>query len=260
MFTIDGQTLAPIPLVNGQAEIVTSSLGVGSHTVSVAYSGDARYNASTSPNTIVNIARAATTTTVAASGTPSVFGQSVTFTATVAAAAPGAGLPTGIVNFFSNGAPIGSAPLDNGVATLAVGNLPVGANLITAAYGSDGNFNGSSSPELTQTVNPASTTIVVGSSNANTVFGQSVTFTATISVTAPGAGAPTGTVTFFDGVTPLGAAPVSGGAAVFTTNVLTVGSHSITAQLPARSRRTWARPGRPRRSRPRSIPRSSARV
>jgi hypothetical protein len=59
--------------------------------------------------------------------------------------------------------------------------------------------------------------------------GQQVTFTATVSPHG-GSPTPTGTVTFSDGATPLGSAPVDGsGVATFSTSGLGVGAHSITA-------------------------------
>jgi Bacterial Ig-like domain (group 3) len=51
-----------------------------------------------------------------------------------------------------------------------------------------------------------------------------VTFTATVSP-----GAATGTVTFVDGTTTLGTAPLSNGIAAFTTSSLSGGTHNITA-------------------------------
>jgi uncharacterized protein YjbI with pentapeptide repeats len=63
--------------------------------------------------------------------------------------------------------------------------------------------------------------------------GQPVTFTALVAVTAPGAGTPTGTVTFFDGGTSLGTGQLTvvGGKyqATFRTSSLAVGARTITA-------------------------------
>ena len=60
-----------------------------------------------------------------------------------------------------------------------------------------------------------------------------MTFTATVGVTSPGAGTPTGTVTFKDGTTILGTGTLStaGGVttATFTTAQLCRRTHSITA-------------------------------
>lgn len=60
------------------------------------------------------------------------------------------------------------------------------------------------------------------------VVGQPVTLTATVSCTV---GPPTGTVTFFDGPTPLGTSPLNGaGVATLTTTSLSIGSHPLTGQ------------------------------
>jgi len=122
-----------------------------------------------------------------------------------------------------------SAPF---TATFSTSTLSVGAHSITASYAGNANFNGSTSAVLTQTVNKANTATTVASSVNPSVFGQSVTFTATVSVTAPGAGSPSGVVTFLDGTTTLGTGTLSATApftATFTTSSLAVGSHSITA-------------------------------
>jgi sugar lactone lactonase YvrE len=76
---------------------------------------------------------------------------------------------------------------------------------------------------------PTSTSVAVSLTSA--LFGQTETLTATISVPG-GAMAPSvGTVTFFDNNIPLGTAPVSMGAATFTTSALALGSHTITASF-----------------------------
>ena len=91
----------------------------------------------------------------------------------------------------------------------------------------------------TNTDDPTTTTVVsssplapYGNGTAPTSnFGQSVTFTAT--VTPAGSPSPTGTVTFFDGVTVLGTAPLStaGGitSASVTAPLLTTGAHPVMA-------------------------------
>jgi len=76
----------------------------------------------------------------------------------------------------------------------------------------------------------AATTTSLSSSLNPSTFGQAITFTATVSSMKPGTR--TGTVTFFDGATPLTAPPITlnaSGQAIFTTSSLAVGSHSITA-------------------------------
>ena len=71
------------------------------------------------------------------------------------------------------------------------------------------------------------TSTAVTSSSNPSGFGQSVTFTAT--VTPQGSGSPTGTVTFSDGSTQIGQSAVSDGVATLSTSSLAIGSHSVTA-------------------------------
>ena len=72
------------------------------------------------------------------------------------------------------------------------------------------------------------TSTVLSSSANPSVFGQSVTFTATVGSAAESA--PTGTVAFSDGPTSLGSGTLASGQTTFTTSSLAIGSHSITGQ------------------------------
>jgi phosphotransferase system IIA component len=77
------------------------------------------------------------------------------------------------------------------------------------------------------------TTIAALAASTNLlVYGQSITFTATIGVTAPATGAPTGTITFKDGAATLGTAALNAsGLATFSTNRISAATanHTITA-------------------------------
>lgn len=66
----------------GQAQLSTSTLSAGTHSITAAYSGTSTYSASTS-STLSQSVKATTTTTLVSSLNPSVSGQSVTFTAAV---------------------------------------------------------------------------------------------------------------------------------------------------------------------------------
>ncbi len=72
-------------------------------------------------------------------------------------------------------------------------------------------------------------TIVRSSSNPSTV-GHPVTFTATVSVVAPGTGTASGIVTFLDGGNPIGAGRLIDGIASFSTSALAAGNHTITTR------------------------------
>jgi len=164
---------------------------------------------------------AASSTTLASSPNPSAGGQ-VTLTANVTG---GGATPTGTVKFQDGQTVLGSAALTGGQATLSVALLG-GARTLDAVYSGDATYSGSSSPLVTQQVNLPSTTTSLTASTALTSAAGPVTFTAAVS----GSGAtPTGSVTFFDGTLDLGSAPLSSGAAGFTTSTLAVGTDSITA-------------------------------
>ena len=147
----------------------------------------------------------------------------MTFTATVSPPPSGAA-PTGTASFYDSGVLLGIGTLTGGIATLTTSALTIpGPHAVTAVYSGGGPYNGSTSPVLVETVTggaPTTTTLV--SSQNPSVSGDSVTFTATVSVTN---GLPTGIVTFKDGAATLGTAPLAGGAAAFATSALGVGTH-----------------------------------
>jgi hypothetical protein len=77
-------------------------------------------------------------------------------------------------------------------------------------------------------ISNGTTTMLIASATTLT-FGQSVTFTATVSSVTSGTGTPTGMVTFQDGTQVLAQTSINGSTAVFSTSALILGSHSITA-------------------------------
>src|SRR5450759_3778464 len=84
----------------GHASFSTTSLAVGSHTITATFTGATGWGNSSgnAAPQVVNGA-AATTTALSSSSNPSVFSQPVTLTATVTATPPGTGTPTGTVTF-----------------------------------------------------------------------------------------------------------------------------------------------------------------
>jgi hypothetical protein len=109
--------------------------------------------ASTVSITVQNVVAIATTTVLDASPNPSIFGQTVTLTATVSA---GAGTPGGMVAFKDGGATLGTGALDGaGVASFSTAALIVGDHTLTAEYGGAPGFLASTSAEVELAVTKA---------------------------------------------------------------------------------------------------------
>jgi hypothetical protein len=141
-----------------------------------------------------------------------VLGQAVTFVATVTGSGAN---PTGTVTFYDGGTVLGTAPLDgSGTAELTTTELTPNGNSISASYSGDTNFLGASSGVSSVTVARADTRIVL---TPQAVHKKkkivSVDLRAEIQPTAPGAGVPTGIVTFEAREKLLGTAVLSGGSA-----------------------------------------------
>ncbi len=210
---------------SGSFSFPASTLSVGTHTLTVAYAGDANNATATSNAFVIVVQQAATTTSLASSITPQIVGQSVTFTASTSSVGPNL---TGSITFMDNGAPIGSVTLGSGqTAIFTTSSLTYGAHTITAVYSGDTNHSTSTSPAVSEQIVQAATAVLVSNLNP-AVAGANVTFT--IKLSGVGNLIPTGTVTFSDGATTLGTAAADAtGAASFQTTTLAVGTHNISA-------------------------------
>ena len=286
---------------------ITATSPPGTGTVHITVTTPAGTSAATTADqfSYTHTTTTMTTTALSSSAHPSVYGQPVTYTATVSPTS-GSGTPTGTVAFVADGTQIGTASLDrSGTATVTTSALAAGSHTITATYVASDSFTGSSD-SLTQAVSKADATIVVnpytvtydrnahtatgtatgvngetlsgldlsGTTHTNagtysdtwtftdttgnynnasgmvtdtisnistttttalsssahpSVYGQPVTYTATVSPTS-GSGTPTGTVAFVADGTQIGTASLDrSGTATVTTSALAAGSHTITA-------------------------------
>jgi hypothetical protein len=184
-----------------------------------------------------------TGTTVSSDHNPSDFGQAVTFTATVTnTSTNGVGAPTGVVQFVIDGSnygsPVNLAAVGGNSSTAAITDAALSVSgsphSVFAVYtNSDGNYLGSNGT-LTggQTVNADATSTAVSSNLNPSDFGQSVTFTATVTnASTNGGGTPTGAVQFTIDGTNFGAAAtlVNGSVSSAAISTLPAGNHVITA-------------------------------
>src|SRR5262249_53201468 len=187
-FLDGGTSLGTATLTNGTATFTTTALTQGSHTITAVYSGDSNFITSTSAGVsqTVNLTAAPSTISLDSSVNPSVFGQVITLVATVTPSPPATGIPTGTVTFRDGTTVLGTVALDaNGRAPFQTGALSIGAHFLNAVYNGDGNFASSITLLFIQQVTRANTLTTVASSLNPSLFGQAVTFTATVSAVAP---------------------------------------------------------------------------
>ena len=173
-FAVDGLNYGPnVPVSGGCASIgdgrpfASAIIGLsgGTHTITASYSGDWNFYSSSSGTVTQTVTPVNSTTVVTSSPESSVFGQSVRFTASVSPQwfyPTGASYyQTGTMTFLDGGVPLGTVTLASwysspgntiGTAWFTTSNLAVATHTITAIYGGDTNFTGSTSGNFLQTV------------------------------------------------------------------------------------------------------------
>ncbi len=182
-------TAGAVTLSAGVATCSVTYASAGSHTITAAYSGDSNYIAAAG-NTLTETVLSTSSTTVAANYNPVAANASVTFTATVT----GSGAtPTGSVTFQSGGIAIsgcgssGTVTLSGGVATCTVSFATAGSRSITAVYGGDSNYAGSTSSALSETVSADTNSVTQAApsesgKSAKVVFSGTTTDANTVTV------------------------------------------------------------------------------
>ena len=245
--------------MGGQVSGSTTLFPGGTYTVHAHYAGDGTYAASDSAPVSVTVAKENSTTalslitfnfqgqitnshaTTAPYGSPYILRIDVT-SSSGTVCGPLANCPTGTLGLTNN-----SSPLDGGSFVLnSLGysedqaiQFPGGTNAVVANYPGDGSFNASST-NATYAITPATTSMSSVSSTSNNIsVGTPFTVSTTVQTSSSGV-APSGTVTFLAGGTPLTGtvtyAPIAGSftapaslAASLTTTLSAVGNYALTA-------------------------------
>jgi hypothetical protein len=212
-------TATPNPF--GVATLSGITLPIGIQPVTAQFAGDLYFSPGTSNTVNVTVTGVATATTIAATPNPQTFGSNVHITANVTS---GAGVPTGLVKFYSGATQIGSAALSSGTCSIDTISLPVGMNSLIAVYQGGGSYSGSTSTPFSETIMPVVTnTTVIAAPNPQD-FGSNVHITANVSPVAA-----TGLVEFYNGVTNIGSASLFTGTCSIDTTSLPGGVNSLTA-------------------------------
>ncbi|RDI16240.1 Ig-like domain-containing protein [Rhodococcus sp. AG1013] len=237
-FSVNGAPVgAPVTVSGGAATYTHTFAAAGSFNVTAAFTGAVGFTDSAASAQTIAVSdptpvEADTTTMLNVPGNAKT-GESEDLYATVYNAATAEVVPSGgTVEFFDGATSIGTAPVVDGVATLAHTFTAAGTHTLTATFSGATGFAGSTAGAkqvvvTVPTVADVETATVV-TVPANATAGTSVQLSA--QVTGAGDVAVNGTVQFFDGANPIGdAVPVVNGTAVLNHTFTTSGAHSIHA-------------------------------
>ena len=217
---VDGVSVATGTLLSGSPSTATVTIPLitaGTHLLTATYGGDSYYTGSNSTTVNVIAAKGATTTTVAATPATLTAGTTESLTATIAPtnALTGATYTiSGTVTFYDGTALLGVASVVKNSATLNGLAMAINVNHnITAVYGGDTNWQGSTSTILPLDATTAPDLVVLASNYSAASPappGAAVILTATVSPSVSSSTTltayPTGTVVFYSGTTPIGTA------------------------------------------------------
>jgi hypothetical protein len=149
--------------------------------------------------------KSASSTRLVSNRKSSLYGEAITFTATVTGAAS---VPRGTVAFYDAGTLLlGSTTLSPaGVAALTTTQTPAGVRSITAVYGGSGTSTGSTSTPLAQSVSRSSTTATLAVTPIMQQYSDRMTFE--VKVSGANGAPPARGVTFRIGTQEMNAEPV----------------------------------------------------
>jgi hypothetical protein len=236
---VNGDTSASLSTPPTLSTSATATSPAGSYPITASNAADADYTISYVPSTLT-IYQAGTVVGITASSPTSVFGEPITFSASVVAVAPGTGIPTGTVAFkrlFPDGSVVtfGTGTLDaTGAASFVMDHFVPATATVFAVYLGDTDYSAGTSMTITHVINKANTALVLTANVTTVSVGQAVNFFSTLYVVPPGAfvAPPTGTITLYDtyqGVTTvLSVSPF--GTSVAIPPFTTVGTHVITSE------------------------------
>ena len=149
-------------LKKGVASLTTAALTLNANSIRAVYSGDPNFPGGTSQTLSQVVNKAPTTAMLTASVNPSVFGQAVTFTVTIAGEF--GGTPAGQVTFKDGTTVLGNAWTSASKASLTTTKLAIGSHAVSATYNGNDFYLSSTSGVITLTVNSAGTTAALGDS------------------------------------------------------------------------------------------------
>ena len=226
----------------GAAATTTFTLPAGTHTLSVAYRGDNSFSPSAAAPVTLMVNRYQTYTGASAAVPPGSAGP-----LTAAVYSIGLVLPTGTVQFYDNGKPIGAPGVItmNGIggigypqANVTVGPLSAGKHYIAAQYSGDANYlpvDASSQYATGVTVTmpyigKATTTVALVVSPAVTNYGQAANLLVEVKPLKAGGPTPTGTIQVSGTGASGGSGTLQNGSVTIPMPPLDAGTYAMYAQ------------------------------
>ena len=138
---VNGDTVAGLGTGASLSTTANASSPVGTYTITIGGAIDSNYIFNYVVGTLT-ITQSLSSSVIVSSANPSLPGTNVTFTTTLSAVAPGAGTPSGTVNFRIDGSVAASGALSGGGARFTINSLALGSHTVTAEYAGDLNFVG----------------------------------------------------------------------------------------------------------------------
>ncbi len=209
---------------NGVASFSTSSLTLGTHSVTAAYGGDSS-DLPSSASLQQNVELAQPTLTL--SGPTGAVDVATNASIVAGLNTPGVP-PTGTLT-LTDGANAYSAVAvtGNGAFTFSTSKLSIGTHVVTAKYSGDASNNAAVSTPITVVVRQADSLTLLSANPDPLTQGGALTLTATVSSDSPNV---SGQVNFLDGTKLLGTATVDvNGIASVSPTGLALGTHVLTA-------------------------------
>ena len=231
----DGSSaITSIALSSGTATYNATFSTTGSHSLTAVYNGDV-VNATSTSSAVAETVNPVTTTTQLSCPASTTVTVAVNCTVTVSTPIYMSSLSGQSVKIVEGSTTLAtgtlsylSAPSNFKASITLPGSSPpvsvVGAHTLQAQYTATATTTASASSDVSLAVQQRVSTTSLAASPTTAGAGQLVTLAATVTGTAP-----TGTVTFLDGATPLTTVALSGGQASIDTSFMATGSHSLTA-------------------------------
>jgi sugar lactone lactonase YvrE len=227
----NGTQMVKLPLgSNGLAYWTTSPpLNVGTHNLTVSYSGDSVYPPGLSAVTTITVLPASVN--FQASCYNGTMYYSSPWQCSVSISASTTTIPGGVFTYSLDGAaPISVNVVPGGSAVFTVaGPLSAGTHKLVLNYAAQGNYQAGNQITATVTVAQGQSELEISPSSSYLAHGSKLTLSGTL--TTPNSGYPTGSVTFYDNGTAIGTSTVgANGSVSYIVTSIAQGSHSYSAK------------------------------